>query len=90
MILGAGANVILTTKGIDDLCLKYFVEANAIAVRRVSKEDLRRIATATGGTLVTSFADLSGNESFDSSNLGYADEVVETRIADSECIFIKV
>lgn len=89
MILGSGANVILTTKGIDDLCLKYFVEANAIAVRRVKKEDLRRIATATGGTIVTSFADLSGNESFDSSNLGYADEVVETRIADSECIFIK-
>jgi len=26
-ILAAGANVILTTGGIDDLCLKYFVEA---------------------------------------------------------------
>ena len=26
-ILAAGANVILTTKGIDDLCLKEFVEA---------------------------------------------------------------
>ena len=33
-ILDAGANVILTTGGIDDLCLKYFVEAGAIAVRR--------------------------------------------------------
>jgi hypothetical protein len=28
-----GANVILTTGGIDDLCLKYFVEAGAMAVR---------------------------------------------------------
>lgn len=40
-ILSAGANVILTTKGIDDMSLKYFVEAGAIACRRVPKEDLR-------------------------------------------------
>ena len=31
-VLNAGANVILTTGGIDDLCLKYFVEAGAMAV----------------------------------------------------------
>ena len=40
-ILGAGANVVLTTKGIDDMSLKYFVEAGAIACRRVPKDDLR-------------------------------------------------
>ena len=33
-ILAAGANVVLTTKGIDDLCLKEFVEAGAMAVRQ--------------------------------------------------------
>ena len=49
-ILAAGANVILTTGGIDDLCLKYFVEAGAMAIRRCKKADLRRIAKATGGT----------------------------------------
>lgn len=49
MILKAGANVVLTTKGIDDLSLKYFVEAGAMAVRRCKKEDLRQIAKATGG-----------------------------------------
>lgn len=32
-ILGSGASVVLTTKGIDDLCLKYFVEAGVMAVR---------------------------------------------------------
>jgi T-complex protein 1 subunit alpha len=41
MILAAGANVILTTKGIDDTALKYFVEAGAIACRRVPKDDLK-------------------------------------------------
>ena len=48
-ILTAGANVVLVTGGIDDLCLKYFVEAGAMAVRRCKKEDLKRIARATGG-----------------------------------------
>lgn len=40
-ILKTGANVILTTGGIDDLCLKYFVEAGAMAVRRCKKADLK-------------------------------------------------
>lgn len=40
-ILDSGANVILTTKGIDDMALKYFVEAGAIACRRVPKDDLK-------------------------------------------------
>ena len=74
-VLGAGANVVLTTKGIDDMALKYFVEAGAIACRRVSKEDMRRIASATGATVVSSLADMEGNETFDASNLGRADEV---------------
>ena len=40
-IIDAGANVILTTKGIDDMALKYFVEAGALAVRRVPKDDMK-------------------------------------------------
>lgn len=88
-ILAAGANVVLTTKGIDDLCLKEFVEAGAMAVRRCRKEDLRRIAKATGGTLVSSLANLEGDESFEPSYLGYADEVVQERISDDELILIK-
>ena len=50
-ILDTGATVVLTTKGIDDMSLKMFVEAGAMAVRRCKKEDLKRIAKATGGTL---------------------------------------
>ena len=49
LILASGANVILTTGGIDDMCLKYFVDVGAMAVRRVLKRDLKRIAKATGG-----------------------------------------
>ncbi|XVF29606.1 hypothetical protein REPUB_Repub15cG0136400 [Reevesia pubescens] len=88
-LLKAGANVVLTTKGIDDMALKYFVEAGAIAVRRVRKEDMRYIAKATGATMVSTFADMEGEETFDSSLLGYADEVVEERIADDDVVMIK-
>ena len=88
-ILAAGANVILTTKGIDDLCLKEFVEAGAMAVRRCRKEDLRRIAKATGGQLISSLANLEGEETFEASYLGHADEVSQERISDDELILIK-
>ncbi|KAF5761994.1 putative T-complex protein 1, alpha subunit [Helianthus annuus] len=88
-ILKAGANVVLTTKGIDDMALKYFVEAGAIAVRRVRKEDLRHVAKATGATAVSTFADMEGEETFDSSFLGSADEAAEERIADDDVILIK-
>lgn len=88
-ILDAGANVVLTTKGIDDLCLKAFVEKKAMAVRRCKKEDLRRIAKATGATLISSLSNLEGDEVFEASSLGYAEEVVQERISDDECILIK-
>lgn len=112
-ILDAGANVILTTKGIDDLCLKPFVEAGAMAVRRVKKEDMKRIAKATGGghisssifvsgldrkrltrydhtaTFISTLANLEGEETFEPSLLGHAEEVSQERISDDECILIK-
>ncbi|KAJ9669616.1 chaperonin-containing T-complex alpha subunit Cct1 [Coniosporium apollinis] len=89
MILKSGANVVMTTKGIDELCLKTFVERGVMAVRRCKKEDLRRIAKATGATLVSSLSDLNGDEKFEASNLGQAEEVVQERISDDECILVK-
>jgi T-complex protein 1 subunit alpha len=89
LLLDAGANVILTTKGIDDLAMKYFVEAGAMAVRRCTKEDLRRVAKLTGGQLITSFANLEGEESFDAESLGYAAEVAEETLAGDDLIFIR-
>jgi len=88
-ILDAGANVVLTSKGIDDLCLKYFVEAGAVAVRRVPKDDLRRVARATGATLVTSLADEEGGEAFDAAALGTAIEVVEESIAGDDVLVVR-
>lgn len=89
MILDAGANVILTTKGIDDLSLKEFVEAKAMAVRRCKREDLKRIARATGATFITDMSNLEGEETFESSYLGQAECVEQVKISDDECILVK-
>ncbi|GME86949.1 unnamed protein product [[Candida] boidinii] len=88
-IINSGANVVLTTKGIDDLCLKEFVEAKVMAVRRCKKEDLRRIARATGGTLIGNMSNLEGDETFESSSLGQAQEVSQEKFSDDECILVK-
>lgn len=88
-ILAAGANVIFTTKGIDDMSLKYFVEAGAIACRRVPKDDLRRIAKATGATVVSTLADMEGDETFDASSLGQATSVSEERVCDDDIIMVR-
>ncbi|CAH8491978.1 unnamed protein product [Schistosoma mattheei] len=88
-ILNAGANVILTTGGIDDLCMKYFVEVNAMAVRRCKKVDLKNMAKATGGQLIVSLADMEGDEVFDPTKLGNAEEVSQERICDDELIILR-
>nr|CAB3462233.1 unnamed protein product [Digitaria exilis] len=84
----SGANVVLTTKGIDDIALKHFVEAGIVAVRRVRKRDMHHVSKATGATMVT-FADFEYEKEFDSSFLGHADLVVEQRICDDDVLLIK-
>eukprot|EP00927_Polykrikos_kofoidii_P077554 TRINITY_DN74491_c0_g1_i1.p1 TRINITY_DN74491_c0_g1~~TRINITY_DN74491_c0_g1_i1.p1 ORF type:complete len:568 (+),score=110.49 TRINITY_DN74491_c0_g1_i1:61-1704(+) len=88
-IVDAGTNVLFTTKGIDDMAMKYLVDAGILAVRRVSKTDMKRIGKCTGAQLLLTMADMDGNESFDQAYLGRADEVVEQRVGDNDFIFIK-
>ncbi|CAG9320543.1 unnamed protein product [Blepharisma stoltei] len=88
-IISAGANVILTTKAIDDLALKYFVEAHAIGIRRVDKKDLRRIAKMSGAEILTSLMNTEGDEVFLPEYLGTAQEVSEERLGDNDFMFFK-
>ena len=66
-ILEAGANVILSTKAIDDFAVKYFSEKGCIAVRRVKKDLLRKIALCSGATVIVYLYDNEGNEKFEES-----------------------
>jgi len=89
LILNAGANVILTSKGIDTTCMKYFVEAGVMAVRRVTKHDLRQISKATGATLLLTLADLEGGETFSKDFLGEAQTVSQDPVSDRELLFFR-
>lgn len=88
-LIKAGANVIVCTKGIDEFAIKYFVEVGAIALRRVSKEELKQISKATGAKITTNFSDENGTETVDPAILGDCDEVCEDRVGDNDYIFFK-
>uniref|UniRef100_A0A2K6C9S8 T-complex protein 1 subunit alpha n=1 Tax=Macaca nemestrina TaxID=9545 RepID=A0A2K6C9S8_MACNE len=77
-ILATGANVILTTGGVDDMFLKYVVEAGAMS--------FKGIAQASGATILSILANLEGEEAFEAAVLGQAEEVVQERICDDELI----
>lgn len=91
-ILEKGVNVIFTTQGIDDMSMKYLIDAGVYAVRRVDKKDIKRIGKATGAKLIvtlTGMGDDWESEMFDQSYIGHADQVYEERVADNEFTFIK-
>ena len=88
-IIEAGANVVLCAGGIDDFAMKYFVENNIMAIRRVSKQDLRKIAKSSGAEVVISMADFDGQESFPPTLLGECTKVHEQRLGDFEYIFFE-
>jgi len=71
-IINAGANVILTTKGIDDFAQKFLIEKGVMGIRRVEKSDMRKIAKLIGAEIVTNITDENGNENFSSEHLGTA------------------
>ena len=83
-IIEAGANVIVCSKGIDDLALKYFVEAKCIAIRRCDKADMKRLAAATGAKILITFesSEEGGEEIFNKDCLGEANEVSEEAVND--------
>ena len=53
------------------------VENNCIGIRRVDKNDLKKIAKASGATVVTTLANTDGEENFNSANLGQCEKVYE-------------
>eukprot|EP00439_Symbiodinium_sp_Y106_P005143 s6049_g1.t1 len=88
-ILDTGVNAIFTTKGIDDFAMKYLVEAGVMGVRRVDKKDIKRIAKVTGAQVLLTLATVEGDEAFDASYAGSADEVINERVGDNDFVFIK-
>lgn len=59
-----------------------------MGVRRVLKDDMKRIARATGATMVMTLANMEGDETFEASSLGYAQLVEQERVCDDELLVI--
>jgi len=77
------ANVVFTQKGIDDVAQHYLAKEGIMAVRRVKKSDMEKLAKATGARIVTSLEDL------EESDLGYAGVVQEKKISGEQMVFVE-
>ncbi len=81
-IIKSGANAVLCQKGIDDLAQYYFSKNGVFAIRRVKESDMKKLARATSGKIVSNLKDLNKD------NLGYAGKIEEKKIGDEEMTFI--
>jgi len=79
----AGADVVFCQKGIDDMAQHYLAKEGILAVRRAKKSDMKRLARATGGTVVSNIDDVTADE------LGYAGSVGQQDVGGDERIFVE-
>ena len=82
-VKASGANVVLCQKGIDDTTQHYLAKEGMLAVRRIKKSDMEKLARATGGRIITNLDDLKA------SDLGKAGLVEEKKIGDDKMVFIQ-
>jgi len=78
-----GANVILCQKGIDDLAQHFLSRKGILAVRRIKKSDMEKLAKATGGKIITNLDDMTEKD------FGYAQLVEERKIGNDKMTFIE-
>ncbi|NVM37331.1 MAG: thermosome subunit, partial [Candidatus Lokiarchaeota archaeon] len=82
-IENSGANVVICQKGIDDMAQHFLSTAGIMAIRRVKKSDIEKLAKATGGTIFTNLDDIVADK------LGWAGLVEERKIMNDSWIFIE-
>lgn len=82
-VVESGAKVVIAQKGIDDIAQHLMAKENIMAIRRVKKSDMEKLAKATGATIVNSIQDLSPDD------LGTAGKVHETKVGDDDMVFVE-
>ena len=82
-VVSTGANVLFVEKGIDPIATEYLSKRGVLVVRRFVIEPFRRLAAATGGTLVTDIRTLSEGD------LGHADLVETRNLNGNEWLFVE-
>ena len=78
----SGANFVVCQKGIDDLAQHFLAKSGIAAVRRVKQSDMDALARATGAKVVSRLSDLTA------SDLGFAAEIYEKKIAGDDMTFV--
>ena len=79
----SGANVLFCQKGMDDLAQHYLAKEGIMAVRRVKESDMKKLASATGGKVLTTLEEIRPED------LGAAGVVEERKIGGEEMIFVE-
>ncbi len=82
-VKASGATVLFCQKGIDDVAQHYLAKAGILAVRRVKKSDMEKLARATGAKTVSSISEVS------ESDLGFAGLVEEKKISGEAMVFVR-
>ncbi len=82
-IAKSGATAVFCQKGIDDMAQHFLAKKNIMAVRRVKKSDMEKLARATGARIVSSLDDLA------SKDLGDAGTVEERSISGEKMVFVE-
>ncbi len=82
-IAATGANVLICQKGIDDLAQHFLAKKGIMAVRRVKKSDMEKLARATGARIISNLEDLTEKD------LGEAGLVRAEKIGDDDYVFVE-
>jgi thermosome len=75
--------VVITQKGIDEVAQHFLAKKGIMAVRRVKRSDLEKLAKATGARIVSNIEDLTPDD------LGYAKLVEERKVGEDKMIFVE-
>ncbi|MFW9928546.1 MAG: thermosome subunit alpha [Candidatus Thorarchaeota archaeon] len=78
-----GANVVLCSKGIDDVVQHMLAKSGIMGVRRIKKSDMEKLAKATGAKIVSELSDISADD------LGTAGHIYERLVTDDKMVFVE-
>jgi len=79
----AGADVVVTQKGIDDMAQHYLAQEGILAVRRAKKSTIQALSRSTGARIISNIADVNAED------LGFAGSVAQKDVAGDERIFVE-
>jgi T-complex protein 1 subunit alpha len=88
-VLCHGANVLMTTGGVEKMALRFFVQRGVMGFRRVARGDMRRVARATGAQIETMPHSSRSRRCRSKSSMGVANLVYQDFLAGNDVTVIK-